>query len=698
MIGFKHLLFILGLLALCGSALADIVYQGKRVQAWPSEAIPKFDNSRGSKIMFASPKEVSHYSAPKGKIYGLTLLVDFSDQPAPVTKEEISDWLNKEGFNRDGCQGSVRDYYLDVSNGQLDFTNEVYGWYRAKYPKSYYETYTKPNNYYAGSEILVQEIFEYFDAQVDYSRYDNDHDGFTEAINIVYAGEAQEWGQGLWPHAGWSNEVRDGVHLQAHQMTDMPGKFSIYVFIHENGHMVFGWPDLYWYGDYCTMGNRAHDWNPVAINDFYRADQGWIPFVDVTAEDVGKMSTEPGEKCYRLKNPNRPTEEGLVWSYVKNTGRNAALKGSGILMQHYDFSIAANSVASELSLRIVHADSKGNATDQEKDQWPNPGSRAGAFFSGTYNAFSDALYPAIRWYNGNETGLNFTDVNVSGNTLSFCLGGDCTDYNAEPFVETEIALTATLPISKNYAYVTVDLQGAKIAEALGIAQSEIATKAAFYAVEPNGSLNSNTTGEGTGHWFDSKGAVTAWNPDGTSIVFSNVDLNSMTTKIGHMPDKVNAGDKFTVKQALVYKNKQVTFTISITIPENSSTTSSSSTEATSSSSTAATSSSSTAATSSSSTAIEDLSSSSEIEENYSSSSDTENSSSSNVEENSSSSKVEDNTAIFTQNVELDFSKATVQYFDMNGNVLRAAPKHSGCYLMRVMKNGKAIRQTVVRVK
>lgn len=636
--------------ALCGTSFADIVYQGKRVQAWPDEAITKFDNSRGAwknsgttSVMFAPPMEKSHYSSPKGKIYGLTLLVDFSDQTAPVTKEEISDWLNKEGFNRDGCNGSVRDYYLDVSNGQLDFTNEVFGWYRAKYPKSYYEGLEG----YSGSDILVKEIFEYFDSQVNYSRYDNDKDGITEAINIVYAGPGLTWGQGLWPHAGWSNEIRDGVRLQKHQMTDMPGKFSIYVFIHENGHMVFGWPDLYWYGDYCTMGNRANDWNPIAINDFYRADQGWIPFVDVTAEDIGKISTTAGEQCYRFKNPSRPDKEGLVWSYVKNDGRNKSLKGSGILMQHYDFSIEGNSAADKLGLRIVHADSKGNASDPENDQWPSPGSRAGAFFSGSYNAFSDALYPAIRWYSGAETGLKFTDVSVSGNSLSFCLGGDCTDYNAEPFVETEITLATELPISDSYAPVTVDLQGAKVAEALGIAQNEIATKASFYAVEPDGYLNSETTGEGTGHWFDTKGAVAAWNTSGPSIVFSNVNLNTMTTKVGHMPNLVKPGDTFTIKQAVVYKNKQVTFTITIKIPV----------EETGSDSGENSGKDSTVVTDSSTTAIAQL-----------------------------------------RQIPLDLSATAIQYFDMNGNTLKSSPKQAGVYLMREMKNGKAIRQSVIRVK
>ena len=577
---------------------ADIVYQGKRVQEWPEEARPTFNGSSANKPSFilartSATQTQSHYAAPKGKIYSLTLLVDFSDQKAPVSVADVEEWLNKEGFNRDGCNGSVRDYYLDVSNGQLDLTNEVFGWYRAKHPKSWYESLQG----YTGSDSLMKEVFDYFDPQVDFSRYDNDKDGTTEAINIVYAGAGQTWGQGLWPHSGWSNEKRDGVKLTHHQMTDMPGKFSIYVFVHESGHMIFGWPDLYWYGDYCTMGNRANDLNPVAINDFYRADQGWIPFVDVTSEDISLETTKPGEVCYRYKNPARPDKEGLVWSYVRNTGRNKVLKGSGLLMQHYDFSIGANSSADKLGLRIVHASAAGKSTDNVSDQWPSPGSTANTFFSySAYPEFSDDKYPAIRWYNGSKTGLKITDIGTPGETLTFCIGGNCpaqesssstgiasssssaivSSSSSVPKPESssavemkieKIAFDVTLPIDNNYAYVTLDLKSDDVAKILGIAKSEIADKVKFYGVEPDGSLNSRTTGEGTGHWFDKDGKIVAWDPNGTSIVYSNADLSTMTTKIGHMPNKVYAGDTFTVRQAVTYENKQVTFEIRVTIQQ-----------------------------------------------------------------------------------------------------------------------------------
>ena len=82
------------LLPLCLSLMfpatlfADIVWQGERVQSWPEEAMPKFNNhtAQTRALMKATATTTqSHYAAPKGKIYSLTLLVDFSDKTAPVT-------------------------------------------------------------------------------------------------------------------------------------------------------------------------------------------------------------------------------------------------------------------------------------------------------------------------------------------------------------------------------------------------------------------------------------------------------------------------------------------------------------------------------------------------------------------------------------------------------------------------------------
>jgi len=431
---------VLGLFV--GPASADIVWKGRRVDAWPSEAL-QASIKAGKGGARAAAAMTGHYPSPKGKVYGLTLLVDFSDSPAPFTKAEISDWLNKPGFSRDGCNGSVRDYYLDVSKGMVDFTNEVYGWYRAKHTKAYYEALPD----YSGSDELLNEMLAYFDPQVDFSRYDNDKDGTTEAISIVYAGAGQTWGQGLWPHSGWVGQTLDGTALDRYQMSDMPGKFSNYVFVHECGHMVFGWPDLYWYGDYCTMGNRADDLNPVAINDFFRADQGWIPFQDVTALDTAAVSTGGDEKIYRYRNPERSDLEGFVWSYLQNTGRRSVIGGSGLFLQHYDFSIDGNSSATKLGLRPVQAD---GLEELQASQWPSQSNDPKDLFQAVaVDHFDETRFPLLHWYDGNWSGLAVSEIGKSSSELSFRLGPSLPAASGSIRLEAEKAQVVSAQVKAN---------------------------------------------------------------------------------------------------------------------------------------------------------------------------------------------------------------------------------------------------------
>jgi M6 family metalloprotease-like protein len=387
-----------------------IVYQGKIVDAWPdapaSTALPKG----------AAGAAAHYYPHPAGEVWGLTLLVDFSDTPPAFTKDEVDAWLNQKGFNRFGCNGSVRDYYADVSRGKVDFRNEIHGYYRAKNPKAYYESGTG----YEHAGELVDELLAHFDPEVDFSKFDNDNDGRVEAISIVYAGKGETWGQGLWPHAGGINQKRDNVQLTRYMMTDLGTSLSLYVFCHECGHMVFGWPDLYGFGDYCLMGNRPNDANPPAINDFYRADQGWIDVVDLDKNSgAAFLAPSDGSRGYRFANPARP-QECFFWSNIANTGRHSVLKGRGLLVLHFDKDIGVNTPPNPLSLAVVQADGKD---ELGQTMWPSPGSDAKDFFTRTTGAaFGSATSPAAKWNNGAASGLDLHDIGPATDSLAFAIG------------------------------------------------------------------------------------------------------------------------------------------------------------------------------------------------------------------------------------------------------------------------------------
>jgi M6 family metalloprotease-like protein/MYXO-CTERM domain-containing protein len=396
----------LGLVCWSGTARADIVWEGETVPAWPEGA---WDAPQP----YAAKK---FYPSPQGVVRGLTILVDFSDQAPAFDVEAIEAWLNERNYTGGGLKGSVRDYYLDVSNGKVDFQNEVVGFYRAKKPKSYYEG----GSGYARSDELFAEVIASLDAEVDFSAFDNDGDGRTDSISLVYAGEAVKWGQGLWPHASGSSIRADGVVLSRYMMSALSRKLALYTFVHEVGHMLFGWPDLYGFGDYCVMGNATNPVDPAGVNDFFRADQGWIPELTITREMNTAVVAPASGAGFRYTNP-LDDGECFFWSNVqKEQGRWRVLRGSGLLFFHYKRSLRVNNPPNPLALAVVQADGRD---DLGRTQWPSPGSDAKDFFvAGGVDELADGTKPSTRWRDGTSSGLRVYDIGPSGAEMRFWVG------------------------------------------------------------------------------------------------------------------------------------------------------------------------------------------------------------------------------------------------------------------------------------
>jgi M6 family metalloprotease-like protein/MYXO-CTERM domain-containing protein len=367
-------------------------------------------------VALATTSSINLYPHPSGVVRGLTILVDFSDQASALSASEIEAWLNEAGYAESGLQGSVRDYFLQQSNGKVDYRNEVHGFYRAEQPKSYYQGGTG----YERAGELWREVIAALDAQIDFSLFDNDGDGKTEAISLLYAGDEGTFGKGLWPHAGSSNDTRDGVRLSRYMMTAIKEQPANYVFAHESGHMLFGWPDLYGVGDYCIMANRGSDKNPVGINDVFRADQGWIELQDVEATTNARLSTAPDGLVYRYLNPARPGEY-FLWSNVQASDEWVSLAEGGLLIWHFDKAIGANSPPADLALAVVQA--APGRRELAATDWPSPGSAATDLFAEGRNAeLSATSSPNSAWNDGSASGLRVYDISVSGPTMQFSVG------------------------------------------------------------------------------------------------------------------------------------------------------------------------------------------------------------------------------------------------------------------------------------
>jgi MYXO-CTERM domain-containing protein len=235
----------------------------------------------------------------------------------------------------------------------------------------------------------------------------------------VYAGPSVEFAQGLWPHAGSTRETRDGVRLSRYQMTNMGTRLGLYVFAHEIGHMLFGWPDLYGFGNYCIMGNSSDTSNPVGINDVYRADQGWIPVIDITESTNARFNAAPNAGGYRYVNPRDPGE-WFFWYNQRNTGRWSTLRGNGLVVLHFDHSLRTNTPPNPLSLAVVQADGRKQL---DATQWPMPGSDAADFYrAGGNTELSASTNPASSWNDGSASGLRLYEISESAAVMTFAVG------------------------------------------------------------------------------------------------------------------------------------------------------------------------------------------------------------------------------------------------------------------------------------
>ncbi|MBR2746801.1 MAG: hypothetical protein IKD95_00335, partial [Bacteroidales bacterium] len=144
------------------------------------------------------------------------VLVNFSDKEFVVNnpKTAFSDMLNKEGYAANGGTGSVRDYYYENSHGEYEPMYEVYG------PV----TVSKTSEYYAQNKTeraweALKEACSLLNAEIDFSQYDSDNDGYVDMILMYYAGHNQAEGGGtdtIWPHqsSGRSIGNYDGKSVQ----------------------------------------------------------------------------------------------------------------------------------------------------------------------------------------------------------------------------------------------------------------------------------------------------------------------------------------------------------------------------------------------------------------------------------------------------------------------------------------------------
>ena len=142
-----------------------------------------------------------------GSVVGLTIIVEFQDTPCAFTQNEVNNFCNQVGYTTGGNNGSVYDYYYDVSGGMLEYTNIVAGPVLLDYNKAYYEGDCSVRG--ERKLLITEAITKLCDQGFDFSSltlktttiWGEDPVDTVQCLNIFYAGGSNcGWAKGLWPH------------------------------------------------------------------------------------------------------------------------------------------------------------------------------------------------------------------------------------------------------------------------------------------------------------------------------------------------------------------------------------------------------------------------------------------------------------------------------------------------------------------
>ncbi len=427
--------------------------------------VPTLNQSRAN---FRARKPLPAIRNGVDTIIGLTVLIDFPDEKSTLTKGQIEDFVNKENYNDFNNNGSIRDYFYDVSNQKWIYLNVVTEFYTTKNNKSHYDhniswmegAAADKKTAMEKTQAVMHEALEHFKAEgFDFSQLSTQASSYFgkefRAINFFYAGVPDHgWGKGLWPHKSALHSKQpyfavDGATVWTYQMTAIRNELSVGTFIHETGHVLCGYPDLYSYEqnyenvieNYCHMSSSSSK-NPVTFNPYFRSLMGWLEMVNIDTLKVGREYTDHANDAHVYYSHTHEKE----WFFVENRrreNRSATLPGDGLMIWRINED-GNNARPSETNgVRLVEVVQADGLNQMAAGGRPD----AGDFYNATINTvFGETSTPAATWSDGSFSGVDIRNISLSGRSMTFSIGELVAEENVAP---TDILL------SQNYTFDTV---------------------------------------------------------------------------------------------------------------------------------------------------------------------------------------------------------------------------------------------------
>lgn len=315
---------------------------------------------------------VNSYVPSSGTIRIPVVLVNFTDEQFtlsdPVAK--FKDFFNGKGGSHPSATGSVQEYFKASSNNALTIVYDVFGPYNLAHDMAYYGANTSSSHDKNVGELVIEAATLASAAGVDFSVYDNNHDGNVDNLSIIVAGHNEAEGASantIWPHYYMVNSgnsfsgkyIKGYLVISEYCSSKGNTQAGIGTYCHEFGHAL-GLPDLYntVEGDTYTVGswdvmctgsyNNSGN-TPPTYTAFERFAMGWLkPEQLHTATLCNLPPIETSNQAYLIANsahnllPLTPSpDEYFLLENRQAVGwdsNNGALVGTGMMISHITFS------------------------------------------------------------------------------------------------------------------------------------------------------------------------------------------------------------------------------------------------------------------------------------------------------------------------------------------------------------------------
>ncbi len=356
----------------------------------------------------------------------LVILANFSDTYPIYTQANFNNMMNQNNYSG---VGSFKQYYLEVSYGQLTVNATVVGWVDVPFYHDYYGAQERWAEF-------ARDAVEAADPLVDYSDFDNDGDGRVDGVAIYHQGRGQETTgdtSDIWSHnfsltsAGYFVNL-DGVQISDYTMQAEQQYWSmsgIGVIAHEFGHNL-GTPDFYdtdyqtngsqdGTGEWDIMGSGAYNGGgdrPAHHNMWSKSYFGWVEPQELYYDgSISIPSSTTNPVAYYFTTP--VNGEYMLMENVQQTGFNASVPGNGLLIYHAD----ENWITSHFNQNNINTTSHQGFYVVSASGSTNSASATFPTYSAT--AFTDNSYPSIPSWGNYDVSKGLNNITKTGGVVNF---------------------------------------------------------------------------------------------------------------------------------------------------------------------------------------------------------------------------------------------------------------------------------------